>query len=174
MAYTDYVIGEFIDHNKTKTWFNNTIFVFISDHGINEYKEMYEDPRNAHIPFIIYAPNMITNPIIINEIASQVDVVPTILHLIGYPESFDLMGSNILSDNYNGIACRIVNDYCLWFESDFLYTEIFNQETRGYQYLDLYNPPYSSLSDESYSFKLIQNNFHAYLQGAYNYYKNRR
>ena len=128
MAYTDYVIGEFIDHNKTKTWFNNTIFVFISDHGINEYKEMYEDPRNAHIPFIIYAPNMITNPIIITEIASQVDVVPTLLHLIGYPESFDLMGSNILSDNYTGIACRIVNDYCMWFESDYLYTEIFDYD----------------------------------------------
>ena len=173
MAYTDYVIGEFIDNNKTKTWFNNTIFVFISDHGINEFEGMFDDPRNAHIPFLIYAPNMITDPMIIDKITSHVDVVPTLLHLIGYPKSFDLMGSNILSDNHNGVACRIVNDYCMWFESDFLYTEIFNQETRGYQYLDLYNHPYSSLSDESSSFKLIQNNFHAYLQGAYNYYKNR-
>ena len=134
---------------------------------------MYEDPRNAHIPFIIYAPNMITNPIIINEIASQVDVVPTILHLIGYPESFDLMGSNILSDNYNGVACRIVNDYCMWFESDFLYTEIFNQETDLFQYSDLYNTPYSIIQKETDSFRLIQNKFHVYLQSAYTYYKKR-
>ena len=173
MAYTDYVIGEFIRKNETKTWFNKTIFVFISDHGINEFAGMYEDPRNAHIPFIIYSPSIITNPQIINSITSQVDVVPTLLHLIGYSESFDLMGSNILSSNHNGIACRIVNDYCLWFESDFLYTEIFNQRAETYRYLDLYNYPYASLTRETNSFKLIQNNFHAYLQGAYTYYKNR-
>ena len=173
MAYTDYVIGEFIEKNKTKTWFNNSIFVFISDHGINEYKGMYEDPRNAHIPFIIYAPNIITKPKIINEIASQVDVVPTLLHLIGYPESFDLMGSNILADNYNGIACRIVNDYAMWFESNYLYAEIFNQETDLFQYSNLYNPPYSIIQKETDSFRLIQNKFHAYLQSAYTYYKNR-
>ena len=158
MAYTDHIIGEFITKNETKIWFDNTIFVFISDHGINEFNGMYEDPRNAHIPFIIYSPNLITKPTIINKINSQEDLVPTILHLIGYPKTFDLMGSNILSDNYKGVACRIVNDYCMWFESDFIYTEIFNQETSGYQYLDLYNHPYSSLSDESYSYKLIQNN----------------
>ena len=173
MAYTDYVIGEFIDNNKTKTWFNNTIFVFISDHGINEFEGMFDDPRNAHIPFLIYAPNMITAPMIIDKITSHVDVVPTLLHLIGYPKSFHLMGSNILSDNHNGVACRIVNDYCMWFESDFLYTEIFNQETSGFRYSNLYSQPYSSLSNDSHSFKLIQNNFHAYLQGAYIYYKKR-
>ncbi len=173
MAYTDHIIGEFIRKNKIKSWFDNTIFIFISDHGINEFDGMYEDPRNAHIPFILFAPNIITSPMIINKITSQVDVVPTLLHLIGYPESYDLMGSNILADNYNGVACRIVNDYCMWFESDFLYTEIFNQESSLFRYSDLYNYPYTSVSKEFNSFKLIQNNFHAYLQGAYFYYKNR-
>ena len=83
------------------------------------------------------------------------------------------MGSNILSDNYTGIACRIVNDYCMWFESDYLYTEIFNQGIELFQYSDLYNYPYVSLSKETNSFISIQKNFHAYLQGAYTYYKNR-
>ena len=99
--------------------------------------------------------------------------MPTLLHLIGYPESYDLMGANILADNYNGVACRIVNDYCMWFESDYLYTEIFNQESGLFRYSDLYNYPYISVPKKNNSFKLIQNNFHAYLQGAYFYYKNR-
>lgn len=173
MAYTDYVIGNFINNNKNKKWFNNTIFIFISDHGINEFDGMYEDPRNAHIPFIIYSPDIITSPIIINEITSQVDVIPTLLHLIGYTESYDLMGKNILSDDYNGLACRIINDYGMWFESDFLYTEAFNQEAVLFQYKNIYNHPYELFSKEYNSFKLIQNNFHAYLQGAYVYYKNK-
>ena len=100
-------------------------------------------------------------------------MVPTLLHLIGYPEVYNLMGANILADNYNGIACRIVNDYAMWFESDLLYTEIFNQETGGFQFIDIYEQPYLSLPKDSYTFRLIQNNFHAYLQSAYIYYKNR-
>ena len=47
MAYTDYVIGNFIKENQTKNWFKNTIFIFISDHGINHFNKMFEDPRNA-------------------------------------------------------------------------------------------------------------------------------
>ena len=100
-------------------------------------------------------------------------MLPTLLHLIGYPEVYDLMGANILADNYNGIACRIVNDYAMWFESNFLYTEIFNQETDLFQYSNLYNPPYSIIQKETDCFRLIQKKFHAYLQSAYTYYKNR-
>ena len=111
MAYTDYIIGEFIENNQSEAWFQNTIFVFISDHGVNEYSGMYEDPRNAHIPFIIYSPAIITKPKRINAVTSQIDVLPTLLHLIGYPKPFELMGTNILSDNYSGVACRIVNDH---------------------------------------------------------------
>ena len=126
MNYTDNVIGKFIDKNKLKEWFNNTVFVFISDHGIKNFEELYEDPRNAHIPLIMYGKN-IQESITINKIASQVDITPTLLHLIGYPYDYNLMGSNILSNSYNGIACRVVNDYSMWFESNFIYTTILNK-----------------------------------------------
>ena len=171
MAYTDYIIGEFIEDNRSKSWFQNTIFVFISDHGINEYSGMYEDPRNAHIPFIIYSPAIITKSKKINEVTSQIDVLPTLLHLIGYPKPFDLMGTNILSDNYSGVACRIVNDHCMWFEGDYLYTETFNQNTALFKYSGLYDYPYSPVPEISESYKSIQANFHAYLQSAYFQFK---
>jgi len=171
MAYTDYIIGEFIEDNRSEAWFQNTIFVFISDHGINEYSGMYEDPRNAHIPFIIYSPAIITKSKKINEVTSQIDVLPTLLHLIGYPKPFDLMGTNILSDNYSGVACRIVNDHCMWFEGDYLYTETFNQNTALFQYSGLYDYPYLPVPEISESYKSIQANFHAYLQSAYFQFK---
>ena len=171
MAYTDYIIGEFIEDNRSEAWFQNTIFVFISDHGINEYSGMYEDPRNAHIPFIIYSPAIIIKSKKINEVTSQIDVLPTLLHLIGYPKPFDLMGTNILSDNYSGVACRIVNDHCMWFEGDYLYTETFNQNTELFQYGELYDYPYLIVPEKSESNKSIQANFHAYLQSAYFQFK---
>ena len=171
MAYTDYIIGEFIEDNRSEAWFQNTIFVFISDHGINEYSGMYEDPRNAHIPFIIYSPAIITKSKKINEVTSQIDVLPTLLHLIGYPKPFNLMGTNILSDNYSGVACRIVNDHCMWFEGDYLYTETFNQNTTLFQYSGLYDYPYLPVPEISEPYKSIQANFHAYLQSAYFQFK---
>jgi len=173
MAYTDYVIGEFIDKNREKKWFDNTIFVFVSDHGINEYNGMYEDPRNAHIPLIFYSPYIIKKPKIINTVTSQVDIIPSLLNLIGYPLSFELMGKNILIDNNKGIACRIVNDYATWFEYDLLYTEIFNQKNNLIHYSNLYMLPYIDVSNRKKLLQSVQNNFHAYIQTAYNYFKNR-
>ena len=171
MAYTDYIIGEFIEDNRSEAWFQNTIFVFISDHGINEYSGMYEDPRNAHIPFIIYSPAIITKSKRINEVTSQIDVVPTLLHLIGYNKPFELLGTNILSDDYKGVACRIVNDHCMWFEGDYLYTETFNQNTALFKYSGLYDYPYLPIPEKSESYQSIQANFHAYLQSAYFQFK---
>ena len=171
MAYTDLIIGEFFHENESKEWMQNSIFVFISDHGINEYAGMYEDPRNAHIPFIIYSPAIITKPMKINEVTGQIDVVPTLLHLIGYPKPFNLMGTNILSDDYNGVACRIVNDHCMWFEGDYLYIETFNQNTELFQYGRLYDYPYLTIPEKSESYFSIQEKFHAYLQSAYFQFK---
>jgi len=171
MAYTDLIIGEFFHENESKEWMQNSIFVFISDHGINEYAGMYEDPRNAHIPFIIYSPAIITKPMKINKVTGQIDVVPTLLHLIGYPKPFNLMGTNILSDDYNGVACRIVNDHCMWFEGDYLYIETFNQNTELFQYGRLYDYPYLTIPEKSESYFSIQEKFHAYLQSAYFQFK---
>ena len=71
---------------------------------------------------IIYSQNIITSPKNIASIVSQVDVVPTLLHLIGYPYTFEIIGSNILTKSDNKFACRIINDYCIWFDKNFIYT----------------------------------------------------
>ena len=171
MAYTDKVIGEFINNNRQKPWFDNTIFAFISDHSLNIYSGMYEDPRNAHIPSIIYAPKIIDKPKLVDEYTNQVDIAITLLHLIGYPLPFNLMGKNILSFNYEGIACRIVNDYFMWYESDFLYTGTLGQENNLYSLSNLYDFPNLKILNENKIEKQIQTNFEAYLQSAYNYFK---
>ena len=83
------------------------------------------------------------------------------------------MGKNIMTNNSNGFASRIVNDYSMWIESNFIYTEIFNQKNEAFQYFNIYSNPYKSISNKSLKFMEMQNNFHAYLQQAYKYYKNR-
>ena len=80
---------------------------------------------------------------------------------------------NILIENNKGIACRIVNDYATWFEFDLLYTEIFNQKNDLIHYSNLYMLPYIDVSNRKKLHQSVQNNFHAYIQTAYNYFKNR-
>ena len=171
MYYTDYVIGEFMNQNKDKEWFDNTLFIFISDHGIVQFNEIYEDPRNAHIPFLIYSSSLLSEPKVVHKIASQADIVPTLLHLIGYNKEFNLMGSNILAEDYDGFALRIVNDYIVWFESNYIYTEIINQGSKLYQYNNIYETPYILIDNQEEVYNKIQNNMRAYLQTAYYTYK---
>ena len=58
MRYVDFALGEFIDKAKNQDWFDNTIFNITADHGLNIFKYKINDPRNGHIPFLIYNSNL--------------------------------------------------------------------------------------------------------------------
>ncbi len=173
MYYTDHIIGKFMERNENKIWYENTIFVFISDHGFNEFEGMYEDLRNAHIPLIFYSQQFNKKPKTISTITSQVDITPTLLHVIGYPKSFDLMGKNIFINDDIQFATRIINDHSTWIDERNIYTEIFNQTNEAYKYKNIYTTPYEKISNDSKDFINVQKKFHAYLQQSYKYYKNK-
>jgi len=166
MAYTDHVIGQFMEKASTTDWYNETIFVFIADHSLDIYQEQLEDPRNSHIPFVIYTPGLNIPQAKIQKIVSQVDVVPTILAMIGYPGTYNSFGNNILS-NSPAFALRIVNDQCMWFEDDYLYKEILGEGGKLYYIQDLYNAPYITIPSESILFSYYRTGFRSYLETAY-------
>jgi len=173
MYYTDHIIGQFINKNKNKLWYENSIFIFIADHGFNEFEGKYEDPRNAHIPLIFYSEKIIKNPKKIETITSQVDVLTTLLHIIGYKSSFNLMGKNILDNNLNSFATRIINDHATWINKEIIYTEIFNQKNELYKYQNIYLNQNIKIDDKTKEFIDTQTQFHAYLQQAYTSFKNK-
>ncbi len=170
MAYTDHCIGEFLQNNDQMKWMKNTLFIFIADHGLNVFQNQFEDPRNAHIPLLIYAPGLIHHPQVITLPASQVDVATTLLHLIGYPLPFALLGSNVLADDYKGLSCRVVNDYAMWAEQEFLLSSIMNKQPTLYQFKSIYDYPYLELRDEL-KIAPVKKHFQAYMQSAYFLFK---
>ncbi|MDP6853449.1 MAG: LTA synthase family protein [Candidatus Marinimicrobia bacterium] len=170
MAYTDHCIGKFFRKNRTKKWMENTLFLFIADHGINVFKGQFEDPRNAHIPFLIYGPWLIASPQVIASPASQVDVAPTLLHLIGYPHPFRLLGSNVLAADYTGVSCRVVNDYAMWIEQKFLLSSIMNKKPTLSHLQSIYEIPYTEIKDES-KITPVEKHLQAYMQSAYFLFK---
>ena len=78
----------------------NTIFVIVGDHGyFDEHfnKDISIDLELYHIPCLIIAPGL--KPSINNRIASQIDIIPTILPLIGGEFIHHSWGRDLLDDS---------------------------------------------------------------------------
>ena len=80
--YADWSIGQFLQQASQKPWFDNTLFVFVADHGLF-LKPVYDMAlTHNHVPLIFYAPRQIT-PHFVDCLALQIDIAPTILGLLG-------------------------------------------------------------------------------------------
>ncbi len=82
VSYADWAIGNFLKNAANKNWFNNTLFVFVGDHGaiVNQEEDMYLSMH--HTPLIFYAPQKII-PESNNALCGQIDILPSIAHLLG-------------------------------------------------------------------------------------------
>lgn len=101
--YTDFGFQKFMETAATQPYFDNTVFVFIGDHGIpgnasDMFPRAWTEQRLAafHVPFLIYAPKLIA-PQRSNIICSQIDVLPTIAGICKIPYRNSSLGRNVLS-----------------------------------------------------------------------------
>jgi len=170
MAYVDLVIGEFMQKAQSRVWFDNTIFVFVADHGLTIYRDKFEDLRNGHIPLVIYAPAILETPRLIDKPVSQVDIMPTLLGIIGYPKEFVAMGRDVLA-NDGAFASRITNDYFIFMENDLLYTEFLGQKSKLYRIDDFLSMSQLEISQADDRFKIYQERSRSYLQTAFLQFK---
>ena len=96
VKYTDYTIGEFIKKAKAKAWYNNTVFVIMSDHCASSAGRWELDVKNYHIPGLIFnLPNQ--EPKKVNKLASQIDVFPTLFSALNWDYKSNLFGKDIMS-----------------------------------------------------------------------------
>ncbi|MDR1793330.1 MAG: sulfatase-like hydrolase/transferase [Bacteroidales bacterium] len=95
VEYSDWAIRQLITLSLEQNWFENTIFVFIADHGA-ALSPIYEMSLNYnHTPFIIYAPNFL-KPQIFTQPTMQMDVFPTIMGVLNLPYTNNTMGVDVL------------------------------------------------------------------------------
>lgn len=115
--YADYCFRNFIEAAKKKSYFSNTVFVFVGDHGVSgNAKEMYPDVwtkerlTDEHVPLLFYAPSLVASeqhP----EVVSQIDVLPTIAGLTGQTYTNTTLGRDVLDRNIkNHYAFIIYHD----------------------------------------------------------------
>ena len=116
-CYTDYCFKKLIEEGKKQSWFNNTIFVFVGDHGVEgESSEMYPEAwtsgrlSDEHVPMLFYAPQLIS-PQKRNEVVSQIDILPTLAGMLHMSYTNTTLGRDVLhSKNKMDVAFIIHHD----------------------------------------------------------------
>ncbi len=108
VEYADWSLKRFIAMASKQKWFDNTILVFVADHGapINAH---YDIAMNYfHIPLIIYAPKLIPHKNnTYKKIGSQIDIYPTLMGLLKYRYINNTLGIDLLNEDRK---YAIIND----------------------------------------------------------------
>lgn len=98
VEYADYSLSKFIELASKEKWFNNTIFVFVADHGaaISSVYDMSLDYN--HTPLLFYAPHIITESKSFTNMAGQIDIYPTIMGLLNLSYENNTLGIDLLKE----------------------------------------------------------------------------
>lgn len=99
--YTDFAFQKFFAAARTESYFENTIFIFIGDHGIGGNAGTMFPPAwtvneltSYHVPLLFYSPKRIP-PQRVHAVASMVDLLPTAAGLAGIPYRNTAMGRDL-------------------------------------------------------------------------------
>lgn len=114
--YTDFCFQKFMEAASKEKYFDNTLFVFIGDHGIpgnagEMFPEAWTKQRltSEHVPLLFYAPKLLS-PQRINRIASQIDVLPTIAGLCGINYTNTALGRDLLDSTLHSKQLAFIVD----------------------------------------------------------------
>ncbi len=95
IKYTDFAIREFLKKARTRPWYQNTVFVIMSDHCASSAGKWELDIQNYHIPALVFnAPGQ--EPTEVAKLSSQIDLFPTLFAMLHWDYSSNLFGSDIL------------------------------------------------------------------------------
>ncbi|MGE0441419.1 MAG: LTA synthase family protein [Gemmatimonadales bacterium] len=90
MAYTDETIGDLVARARARPWWDRTLVVIIADHGrrvvpLDEKAPLHDADALFRIPMLWLGGALAVRDSASDEIASQLDVAPTLAALAGLP-----------------------------------------------------------------------------------------
>lgn len=122
VGYTDFALSTFFEQVKSEPWYENTIFVIVADHTNGANSVEYRTSLGTFsIPLLIFEPG--GPPASDGSIAQQVDVLPTVLGKLNFPDRYLSFGNDLMrSDRHyvmtylNDVYQVISNDRVLQFD----------------------------------------------------------
>ncbi len=100
VGYVDDAFRKFFAKYENEEWFRNTVFVFVADHVSSEKmtETFRRSPGDYHTFGFIYAPDtsLVGEH---HEVVSQIDIMPTLLGLMGHSEPYFAFGRDIFNEH---------------------------------------------------------------------------
>ncbi len=144
VAYDDMAFRRFFERFGNEAWFRRTIFVFVADHVSSEKyaPETKVYPGNRHIIGFFHTPDGAWQGKI-DEVAQQLDIMPTILGVLGNREPYFAFGRDLLNEpdrpvwsvSYDEMFRAVTNDGMIQFDDTQDGTASTDETVRNFQAL---------------------------------------
>lgn len=127
VRYTDMALRKFFEAASKQPWYKNTVFVLVADHTNQNTHPYYKTDQGLYsIPIIFYMPDgSLETGVKQGVIAQQIDVLPTLMGILGYDKPYIAFGCDVLHTpaaqtwafNYNnGVYQYFKGDFLLQFD----------------------------------------------------------
>jgi phosphoglycerol transferase MdoB-like AlkP superfamily enzyme len=125
VAFADYAIGKFAESVRDKKWAQNTIFVFVADHGANRSVPVEIDWKKFTNPLLIWSPNQdLIQHKKIKTFGTQMDILPTVMGIVGGKYEHATWGKNLLLPGTgNEFAYVVDTQYVGIIDKNYIYIE---------------------------------------------------
>jgi phosphoglycerol transferase MdoB-like AlkP superfamily enzyme len=107
MRLVDHSLGHFFRLARQEKYFDDTVFVMYGDHGSPSSPE-HRPPAERqlrlpryHVPLVLYSPKHL-EPRVMEEVASQLDVLPTVVNVAGASGVNSTLGRDLFDPRFAG------------------------------------------------------------------------
>ena len=141
VRYADHALGQFIDQARTRDYWKDTLFLVVADHDTRVHGSTLVPVNKFHIPGLILGADV--TPLKVSSIASQIDLAPTVMSLMGVNSEHPLPGRDLTRTlpefgNIDGPAPRAIMQYEQSYarlQGEILTVLLPNAEVRDFTYL---------------------------------------
>lgn len=97
--YADWALGQFMAAAQKTDWFENTLFVFVGDHGFGVPPALTDvGLLHMHVPLLFYGPTILGGRHqVIHTVAGQLDILPTTTAIAGLKLPHQSFGRDLFS-----------------------------------------------------------------------------
>ena len=112
--YAQWAFVDFVEQARQKPWFKDTVFVFVADHNVKVNGAARIPVHSFRIPMLFYAPEHIEAKRI-DTLGAQIDLIPTLLGLLGFSYDSPFFGIDLLRVPKGGGRIAIAHNFSVAF-----------------------------------------------------------
>lgn len=109
VKYADYALGHFIETARESDYWKNTVFLIVADHNSRVYGANLVPVEHFHVPALILGESIEAR--VFKPIASQIDLPPTLLSLVGVSSTHPMIGHDLTRPDMQDSAGRAIMQY---------------------------------------------------------------